>query len=57
MDGEAIIDSAFDFSLLCVCFFSCFFISFNAENYVKTLLCAVAEVGINFIFSKKILNI
>jgi hypothetical protein len=37
-----------------VCSFSCLFISFIAENYVKTLLCAIAEAGINFLFSKKV---
>jgi hypothetical protein len=56
MDGEAIIFSVFECSY-CVCSFFCF-TSFNVENYVKTLLCVVAEAGTNFfVFLKKCVSL
>jgi hypothetical protein len=56
MDGEAIIYSVFECSY-CVCSFFCF-TSFNVENYVKTLLCVVAEAGTNFfVFLKKCVSL
>jgi len=56
MDGEAIIDFAFNFFKSFV-YSSSYFISLSAKNFVKIWLCAAAKAGDVNPLSKKCMSI